>query len=271
RGATVISTFVLDSGNNWTATVEIDQGTAYTIKEHDAAGYQFKSMRIDGDETGHNPGVFTASSEEDTVEVVLVNEEIPAPGGSTPDGSTPDGSTPDGTRPGGQTTGDSDTDADADGDTDKLSDKDDDADTDDDADKDPDSPDAILGDDDDDADADTDTDADADDDDDNDIRVTPTRTPGGNGPRPNPNPGRTVEPNDNGGFFELDEFGVPLGEWTWDDGEWVFEEFETPLGNLPRTGNRYLSSFAAMFSVLFLLSLFHALAKRIPGSTRGRR
>ena len=34
-----------------------------------------------------------------------------------------------------------------------------------------------------------------------------------------------LEPGEAGNWIELDEFGVPLGEWIWDDTEevWIFE------------------------------------------------
>ena len=69
--------------------------------------------------------------------------------------------------------------------------------------------------------------------------------PGGNDPGvpPEPNsPGRMLTPiaGDNGevlGYIEFDEFGVPLGEWHWDDDEemWIFDPFP-PLGDMPQTG-----------------------------------
>ena len=42
---------------------------------------------------------------------------------------------------------------------------------------------------------------------------------------------------DGDGWLELDEDGVPLGRWGWDDDleEWVFEEF-IPLADMPQTG-----------------------------------
>ena len=69
--------------------------------------------------------------------------------------------------------------------------------------------------------------------------------PGGNDQfvPPNPTvPGRVLVPTEEGTFIELDDFGVPLGEWWWDDPpqEWVFDEYDTPLGEweeLPQTGD----------------------------------
>jgi hypothetical protein len=39
-------------------------------------------------------------------------------------------------------------------------------------------------------------------------------------------------------YVEIGEDGTPLGEWRYDDdlGEWIFDEYPPPLGNLPRTG-----------------------------------
>ena len=62
-------------------------------------------------------------------------------------------------------------------------------------------------------------------------------------PVPN-NPGNRLTPqyNDDGDliFIEFDDEDVPLGAWTWDDGDgWTFEDFEVPLGGweeLPTTG-----------------------------------
>ncbi|MDR0469041.1 MAG: hypothetical protein LBH09_03610 [Peptococcaceae bacterium] len=63
-------------------------------------------------------------------------------------------------------------------------------------------------------------------------------TPGGRDQDipPNPNvPGHGLIP-DGDGWLELDEDGVPLGRWDWDDEEeeWIFDEFP-PLGRLPQT------------------------------------
>lgn len=44
-------------------------------------------------------------------------------------------------------------------------------------------------------------------------------------------------PSDNG-YVELDDNGVPLGEWHYDNGEWVFDEYP-PLSDLPQTGVLY--------------------------------
>ena len=54
--------------------------------------------------------------------------------------------------------------------------------------------------------------------------------------RPEPtDPGNTLEESDDG-YFEFDEDGTALGEWTQDeDGEWIFDEFP-PLGAL-QTGD----------------------------------
>ena len=42
---------------------------------------------------------------------------------------------------------------------------------------------------------------------------------------------------DEDGWIELDEDGVPLGRWDWDEEEemWIFDPF-VPLGGMPQTG-----------------------------------
>ena len=141
--------------------------------------------------------------------------------------------------------------------------------------------DIIETDDDDDPDTDnidpiTDGDDDDDDDDDDDLnRVRPGDTdtddddddideePGGYGERPNPNPGRIVERNDDGSFTEFNELGIPMGEWTWDDGDgWVFEEFAPPLGNLARTGEG-VNVFLFLAGAISLSYLGFFLVKKI--------
>ena len=79
--------------------------------------------------------------------------------------------------------------------------------------------------------------------------VNPTDPGTGNGTPPVYN-GNELIPGENGTWIELDEFGVPLGEWRWDDDEevWIFEAFP-PLAafNMPKTGETPLTH------VLFLL------------------
>ena len=65
-------------------------------------------------------------------------------------------------------------------------------------------------------------------------------SPGGNDPDVPPVPtasGNTLVPAGDG-WLELNEDGVPLGAWTWDEEleEWIFEE-DVPLGYLPATGS----------------------------------
>lgn len=87
----------------------------------------------------------------------------------------------------------------------------------------------------------------------------PVYTPGGSDPSEAPNPtvpGRTLVPSEEGGFIELSEDGVPLGEWTWDDGEeeWVFEEYPPPLAALPATGENRLFPVYILVTAGFCLA-----------------
>jgi hypothetical protein len=79
--------------------------------------------------------------------------------------------------------------------------------------------------------------------------------PGGGDPSTPPvanAPSHTLIPTDSGGFTEIGEDGVPLGEWIWDEAEeqWIFDEFP-PLGDLPQTRDDGISLF---FFALFGLS-----------------
>ena len=69
---------------------------------------------------------------------------------------------------------------------------------------------------------------------------------------------------DGDGWLELDEDGVPLGRWDWDEdlGEWVFEEFPPPLAGMPKTiMNGYLPAYAAMLAITLMCAF--CLQKRI--------
>jgi hypothetical protein len=66
---------------------------------------------------------------------------------------------------------------------------------------------------------------------------------GGTDPSVPPVPARPGDslipaPDAENAYIELGEDGVPLGEWHYDDdlGEWIFDEYPPPLGNLPQTG-----------------------------------
>ena len=50
-------------------------------------------------------------------------------------------------------------------------------------------------------------------------------------------PGNRLIP-DGDGWIEIDEDGVPLGRWEWNDEEemWIFDE-DIPLGSIPNTGD----------------------------------
>jgi hypothetical protein len=73
-------------------------------------------------------------------------------------------------------------------------------------------------------------------------------------------PGHTLRPGPAPGIYiELDENGVPLGEWHWDDDaqEWIFDEYPPPLANLPQTGGKLgLSSELPGLLLIFLVFLF---------------
>ena len=82
----------------------------------------------------------------------------------------------------------------------------------------------------------------------------PPYTPGGTDPLIPPAPtveGRELVQNGDT-WLELDDLGVPLGEWHWDDDEemWIFDPFP-PLGDMPQTG----TSSAAPLMLLLLGSL----------------
>lgn len=64
--------------------------------------------------------------------------------------------------------------------------------------------------------------------------------PGGSNQGVAPNPslsGHIIVPSNDGIYLELDENGVPLGEWRWDNDTetWIFDEY-APMGMLPQTG-----------------------------------
>lgn len=80
-------------------------------------------------------------------------------------------------------------------------------------------------------------------------RITDNTTPteddfppaGGSDRDTAPNPyvaGHTVTASENGSYLELNEFGVPLGEWRWDEAQeiWVYDEYPPLEEYLPRTG-----------------------------------
>jgi hypothetical protein len=69
-------------------------------------------------------------------------------------------------------------------------------------------------------------------------------------------PGGSLIPLDDGGFLEIDENGVPLGIWEYDEdeGAWIFDE-EVPLALLPQTGSVMPASGFAYLWILPLLSL----------------
>ena len=112
------------------------------------------------------------------------------------------------------------------------------------------------GDDDADGDNDSDNDNDGDDDSDSDGDRNNGYRPGGRDSETPPLPtieGHQLVPGDDNTFIELDEEGVPLGQWSYDDEEemWIFEEFP-PLGGLPDTGAGRVSNMYLLFGVSLL-------------------
>jgi hypothetical protein len=94
---------------------------------------------------------------------------------------------------------------------------------------------------------------------------------GGSGGAPTPNAeGNSLIPGPNGTYIELDENGVPLGEWHYDDdaGEWVFDEYPPPLADLPQTGevlSHTISSYLwaiPLFALLLFGLIWPGLRKR---------
>ena len=65
--------------------------------------------------------------------------------------------------------------------------------------------------------------------------------------------GNTLILGEDGSWIELDEFGVPLGEWVWDDDEeiWIFEAFP-PLAafEMPKTGETPLAHVLFVFGII---------------------
>ncbi|MDR2354652.1 MAG: hypothetical protein LBE16_00500, partial [Clostridiales Family XIII bacterium] len=68
--------------------------------------------------------------------------------------------------------------------------------------------------------------------------------------------GGTLIPLDGGGFLEIDEEGVPLGIWNYDEdeGAWIFDE-EVPLADLPQTGAGLPAAGTAPLWIFPLLTL----------------
>jgi fimbrial isopeptide formation D2 family protein len=84
-------------------------------------------------------------------------------------------------------------------------------------------------------------------------------------------PGNSLIPGPNGGYIEIDENGVPLGEWHWDEEEerWIFDEYP-PLDRLPQTGAIAKDEWPStgFLTVLFLLAIAGAARIRFG---KGRR
>ena len=80
-------------------------------------------------------------------------------------------------------------------------------------------------------------------------------------PPPQPsNPDNTIVPGENGSYIELDEDGVPLGEWKWDDEleEWVFDAI-IPLGSMPPTGDSGAPTYLYVLAAVSLAGIAAAL------------
>lgn len=108
-----------------------------------------------------------------------------------------------------------------------------------------------------------------------DIDFTQTQPgpgPGGSNRNAPPTPNDSdynIEPRigDDGStyFVEFDPDGVPLGEWHWDDieEEWIFDDFETPLGALPQTGGSPMAVFALLTGAFCLVYSGSAITRRV--------
>jgi LPXTG-motif cell wall-anchored protein len=85
----------------------------------------------------------------------------------------------------------------------------------------------------------------------------PTPMPTVETPTPNAS-GDTLVPDDDGGYLELDEAGIPRGDWQYDEdrGIWIFEPF-TPLDEIPKTGDSAAViwvAIAAISGAVFVLT-----------------
>jgi uncharacterized repeat protein (TIGR02543 family) len=90
--------------------------------------------------------------------------------------------------------------------------------------------------------------------------VSPTATPVI--PTPSPSaPGAELTPGGNG-YVEIGDDGTPLGEWHWDDGEWIYEPYP-PLANAPRTGDAgIILPVAALIAAIAAIITFIVTRRR---------
>ncbi|MCL2363360.1 MAG: hypothetical protein FWC71_01715 [Defluviitaleaceae bacterium] len=92
--------------------------------------------------------------------------------------------------------------------------------------------------------------------------------------RPPVNGGNTLVPDGSGnGYFELDNQGVPQGQWTWnnDTNQWDFIEINNtpiPIGRMPQTG---LSTAALWFAAIVNVVLIGGLGSLIMIKTKNRK
>jgi hypothetical protein len=95
---------------------------------------------------------------------------------------------------------------------------------------------------------------------------------------PAPENGGSLVRLDDGSYLELDENGVPIGEWHWDEetGRWIFERYP-PLAalddRLPQTGRLLwpVPALALLGALLFLLGLASERKRaRIEAETSGQ-
>ena len=95
---------------------------------------------------------------------------------------------------------------------------------------------------------------------------TPEQPPEEPPVRPEPPTTGTTVPNDDGSYTELDENGVPLGTWTWDEEleEWIFEAAVPLAGLVPATGDRadYLTPMLIAAASILGLGLIAIIKQR---------
>ena len=71
----------------------------------------------------------------------------------------------------------------------------------------------------------------------------------------------TIVETEDGGWLELDENGTPLGKWEWDGTEWVFEEYEPPLSDMPMTNIQSLAGFYIVMLIMLTSCSIRVIAQ----------